>query len=91
MSTKYFTNLPSGLNTYTISTSDWIDYETHSPPISRNPATQQQQMLDELNHRLIDMENKLSAYASRVQTLEASNVVLTEMVEYLKAVANGDI
>lgn len=60
-------------------------------PVKLTASTPNQAMFDELNRRLIDMENKLNSYASKVQTVEASNVALTEMVEYLKAVANGDI
>lgn len=76
---------------YRVSKSEWDKILDTVQPVKLTASTPKQDMIDELNRRLIDMENKLSAYASRVQTIEASNVVLTEMVEYLKAVANGDI
>lgn len=89
MFSSRFTVFPSD-STHTVSTDDWDAVMRTVKPIVRNPASQQN-MIDELNRRLIDMETRISSYASKVQTVEASNVALTEMVEYLKAVANGDI
>jgi len=83
MSSDFYDSRPG----YRISTADWVVDSVVRPTQLTSP----QNMLDELNRRLIDMENKLSAYASKVQTVEASNAALTEMVEYLKAVANGEI
>ncbi len=90
MSSKFYGSPFHAYKTPGFATSaTWVDESTHVPLVHKPQSDRQ--MIDELNRRLVDLEIKISAYASKVQTLETNNGALTEMVEYLKDVANDNI